>query len=467
MNGRFPFSIEYEACLNGGTRRLVAGRDFRFDIEQVNRFCNVELSTRELSTRQIDFLRIAASVYFVDRLVRRYGRSRSIRVRVPVRQHEFWTSAEVAGTVRDTLEFLSGGDDWELCFTVDRSSIERSQALLSSMEDNLVCLYSGGLDSAAGLASRLSCNKIRRVTPITVWHQADQKRLVESQYEELKSFPCEIVPLFVKTAMIWRDRAQKRRQESTQRCRSFLFATVAAVVAGACGQDSVEALESGVGAINFPLTRGMIGWKATRGSHPTFLRLMSRLASLVSDQQIDFDLPFADDTKGEMVKRLGELRLPSLALKSVSCIAYPLRRKRAAQCGSCAACLFRRQAMFAAGISEPEQSYRDDIFDPTQEARLAAEGKLTLLKAFAMLAARLPSSQRENRFVDGDLHHLVSTQIVAGGEVPPALVNLFGRYALQWRALGKEALRRELAWGRWFAGEFREVHKVNGVTNAA
>jgi hypothetical protein len=130
------------------------------------------------------------------------------------------------------------------------------------------------------------------------------------------------------------------------------------------GQRSVELFESGIGAINLPLMAGMVGSKATRSSHPEFLRLMSRLVSLVADTEIEFSLPFFSKTKGEVTKKLAELGLQELAVLTASCVGFPLRNSKAKQCGVCPACVFRRQAMQVAGIPEPVQSYEHDFFDP-------------------------------------------------------------------------------------------------------
>src|SRR5262249_13276133 len=149
-----------------------------------------------------------------------------------------------------------------------------------------------------------------------------------------------IDPLIVKVAMMWPSVAEKKQQESSQRSRSFLFTSLGAITAIMHGQRTIEMFESGVGAINLPLMAGMVGSKVTRSSHPEFLRLMSNLASLVADYEVKFTLPFADKTKGEVVKTLASDDLQAFAAMTASCIHYPIRHKEYKQCGLCPACVF-------------------------------------------------------------------------------------------------------------------------------
>ena len=141
---------------------------------------------------------------------------------------------------------------------------------------------------------------------------------------------------------------------------------VAGVVAETVGAGEVEVYESGVGSVNLPLVNGPADWRTTRSTHPHFLRLMTDLVSHVSDAGVRYILPFSDRTKAEMVSRLKELGLEELARRSVSCILHPLKRPSGRQCGHCTACVYRRQAMLAAGIREGRDAYDVDLFSPPE-----------------------------------------------------------------------------------------------------
>jgi hypothetical protein len=111
------------------------------------------------------------------------------------------------GALTDVLEFLTD-DSWELSFdqSVRPGPREIQRSLFSIPSDSRLCLYSGGLDSAAGLVNQIAADPTRHVVPVTVWHQPIQRQLVQRQYDLLrKSFGLQISPLISKAAMIWTD----------------------------------------------------------------------------------------------------------------------------------------------------------------------------------------------------------------------------------------------------------------------
>src|SRR5262249_29779920 len=221
------------------------------------------------------------------------------------------------------------------------------------------------------------------VLPVTVWHQPRQRRHVRKQLQLLRArFGVPVDPLIMKTAMKWSSIPPPLREETGQRCRCFLFASLGAITAVMHGQRVVEVFESGIGAINLPLMTGMVGAMATRNAHPKFLRLMSRLAGLVTDGEVEFRLPFFDKTNGEVTRSLVEARLEELTELTRSCVDHPLRYSPHTHCGVCPACVFRRQAIAVAGIVEPEGTYKYDIFGAPDDANRIPAKCLQSLKAF-------------------------------------------------------------------------------------
>ena len=203
-----------------------------------------------------------------------------------------------------------------------------------------------------------------QVIPVLVRHQSAQRQVVDPQLEVIgRRYGANLsllVPGVIKTLP-----ASMSDAENTHRCRAFLFSSVGGVVAWASGVTEVEMFESGIGAINLPLMSGMVGSKATRSSHPESLRLISRLLSLAAGRGIALTLPFVNQTKGEVVRTLATDGLHEMARQTISCVHYPLRNRGPKQCGFCPACIFRRQAMFAAGIAEAGDAYLLDIFVAT------------------------------------------------------------------------------------------------------
>lgn len=451
---RFPFRMSFSPAPQDKAVEVHAGKHFRFDLDAVNSFC-----LGDLPARLVDFLRIASSLYIVDRLIKRRTKggarkpSRSISLTVEVRDAGFWSKSEIRDAIHETVEFVSS-DFWDIEFLQDTSPLCRTGRFLPDPYEGvspLVCLYSGGLDSAAGLVTRMVECPGRPVAPVTVWHQPRQRRLVRKQLKILRSrLGTPIDPLIVKVAMMWKAFLD-RDEENTQRCRGFLFASLGAIAAIMHGQQVVEIFESGIGAINLPPMAGMVGAMTTKSAHPKFLRLMSRLASLVADGEIEFRLPFFDRTKGEIVRSMAETRLEELAHLTASCVHYPLRHSQQKQCGICPACVFRRQAMAVAGITEPANTYKYDFMGSPDEVNRILSKRLLNLKAFLMQVASLRDVCAGKSLPRSINRHLVGTEVLAIGDQPEAVIFLLARYRDEWMKIASDGNRKGLPWARLLA----------------
>jgi 7-cyano-7-deazaguanine synthase in queuosine biosynthesis len=438
LNARFRVTVADE---HADPITLTAGEHFRLFPSRA-----VVDGIGQLTARQVDLVRWAGAIHLADGRAKRLrqvnGHRRPV-VEVELLDPDFWERPETASLLKGCVDFLSGGDDWTFRPRKDTiTSHSQQRSLFAGVGPRpVVCVYSGGLDSAAGLPARLVEDQGQEFLPVTVRYQSQRGRLVQEHFDLLQSRglaqPRQVRPLQV-GAYTMNDRLRRdfgiRLREVTHRCRPFLFLAVAGLVAHLEAVDVVEVYESGVGAVNLPLVSGGSGWRTTRSTHPEFLRWMGELVSHVNGSAVRYRLPFLDRTKGEMVRRLAQMGLAELALKSVSCITHPLRRGHTQrQCGHCPACVFRRQAMWHAGIREPDDFYLTDVF-----AGQAGERELRALTAFRQQSARLAD-------LDGPevpaffRRHLFSTRIVSSDEELAPFVDLFRRYRLEWAALETDA----------------------------
>ena len=453
-----PFTVRFSQGSDSPCQELVAGKHFHLGLDAME-----QLFWTNLSPRLRDFLRVAISVYVADRLGRRKQQSqerrwfRSLKLSVAVREPEFWESGEVLATLMECLDFLSE-DAWDLKFVKDYREQPTYVARFLPGDNPfaavkpLVCLYSGGLDSAAGLGIRIAENPDRPVIPVTVWHQPGQRQIVRRQQGVLKArYGTPIYPLIVKAAMVWSSELKEWKPERSQRCRSFLFAAVGAVAAVISEATKVEVFESGIGAINLPLLAGMVGSRATRGSHPHFFHLMSRLASLATGQEVAFHLPFIEKTKGQVVRQLARCGLKDLARSTISCVHYPLRERPHKQCGICPACLLRRQAMLIAGIKEPSGVYKYDLFGPAPRANRIREDRLEYLKAILVQVANLGPLGSGDRVPERVRRHLLGTNVISPGECLDPFIHLFSRYRHEWLRIAAKGMERGWTWANLLA----------------
>jgi 7-cyano-7-deazaguanine synthase in queuosine biosynthesis len=406
----------------------------------------------ELSKRQIDLIRIGMAIHAADGWVRR-RRSQNWRrfpiVDIQVLDAPFWARPDTYARLKDCVDFVSGGDDWHFRFTSSASTRhDRSPNLFRGCDNSpLVTPYSGGLDSAAGLALRLPAVQGRMIIPVTLRHQKQKGKLVRSHFnllveaglvasEDLKPFQA---GAFIRNKRIKDDLGLQLR-EVTHRCRPMLFMSVAGIVADSVAASEVEVFESGVGSVNLPLVSGPADYRTTRSTHPRFLQLISNLVTHVNESAVRFTLPFADRTKAELVKQVKELGLQELARKSVSCILHPLRRQGRQQCGYCPACVYRRQAMITGGIAE--DAYDIDLFS---SHCAATEKQMRHIHAFHQQAGRLADLEL-GRVPGFFKRYLYATHAVSQDHELGPHVEVYRRYHLEWAALIADARRRRLLW---------------------
>lgn len=329
--------------------------------------------------RCVDFLRIAAGIYTVDRICKRSKRAnneagaRQLPLIFSVQDAEFWQQAEVRNLLLELLYPLTG-DDWCLDFERAQRTAEDPgyQAFLLPRCDwaERVGLYSGGLDSAAGLANRMLKGADNYLL-VTVDHRSGLHLRTTNHLKEMASIlegsgraKPSYLHTTLNTTLVGGKSKRIAMQEKTQRSRAFMFCTAAAIAAVAYQVETVEMFENGVGAINLPLMSGMLGNAlATNGAHPAFLNRMSKLATYVAERPVRFVLPFSDLTKADMVKNLTVSDgLVDWAKKSRSCIHTSIRVPGKTHCGHCPACIERRLAFNVAGIAEDRNAYQMDVF---------------------------------------------------------------------------------------------------------
>lgn len=331
------------------------------------------------SHRCLDLLRIATGIYAVDRISKRKKRRdnehgiRQLRLVFEVREHAFWTRSDINESLAAVLCFLTD-DDWSFDFRpAQRASGDLGHqdflSLPRPFQPQHAALYSGGLDSTAGLANRF-LGGANDFILVTVSHQSGLHRRVEKQITGLKTLMSEskgvapnVLHSTLTTSLDGGKSKRIRQQERTQRTRAFFFCAAAALAAEAYDLEFIEMLENGVGAINLPLMTGMLGnGLSTRGAHPTFLQLMSELSGQVIEKPIRFVLPFESKTKAEMLQNLKTVPgLQTWAQASRSCVHTSLRQVGKTHCGRCPGCIERRQAFAVAGIEEKLDIYQTDL----------------------------------------------------------------------------------------------------------
>lgn len=364
--GEIPPGIEYDEQIY--INSSLPDQNLRLQIENIT-----HKLIKDIGILSKDLLTIASYVYYADCSVRRGSEldvfakdwKRGFNFYIPVNNPDFWNSKNINGRLIDTLEFLSG-DDFSFTFlppkpTATQFFITFPDAPQPFQGADCVSLFSGGLDSLVGSIYNL---KELNQRPVLVSHRSRpnfdrlQKELVGLLNERNTewSFP---------HLSIWINRMGNRAVENTQRTRSFLYLSLAAVVASELGINKISLCENGIVSINIPISGQNIGTLLTRSTHPKFLTLFGDLAQhIFTNIRISIENPFIFNTKSELLSMLKGWNQQELIQKAVSCSFTQGKTQIKPQCGSCFQCVNRRFSVIASGLEEQDRAehYEKDIF---------------------------------------------------------------------------------------------------------
>ena len=316
-----------------------------------------------LPDRTLDLLEIAAYIYCADRMRKRGSTSaveyhawaRSFHFSIKVRDHAFWARSDVAKCLSGALQFMTGDRSYRFSFESGHSTpktnlFDDEEFLVSEYRPLTVALFSGGLDSLAGVIDRLEmtdeklCLVSHQSQPGTVRTQQKMAAALKGRYSDRifhYRFKCNL--------------KNTRAAEETQRSRAFLYTSIAFAIAQAFGQDGFFVFENGITGFNFPRRSDLTGARASRTTHPKTIHHLNELFSLVFEGAMQIRLPFLWKTKTDVMSLLRNGPHSELIPSSVSCSKTFQNLGMATHCGGCSQCVDRRFAAYA--------SKTDDIDD--------------------------------------------------------------------------------------------------------
>ena len=333
---------------------------------------------KSLPNRVLDLLQIAAMVFCADRMSRRGERdsitnqawARSFVFHISVLDYDFWQADKVNGLLAEALQFMTGDRSYKFNFCkAEKGHFEekRYQQLslfseesyrVSGIDDYDVVLFSGGLDSLAGVLERLTVEN-RKV--ISVSHKSNNT-VVHLQKELIKKLNLDYDKRVLPYGFSCHNRGIPSLEE-TQRTRMCLFSAIAFSICQCFSKHSFYVYENGVTSLNFAVQTDVINARASRTTHPKTLGLLKRFYRLF-DASFDIITPYYRKTKEDIVKVFQKLNRLDLIASSVSCSSTRTKSSMCPHCGCCSQCIDRRFAVFAAALADYDASYAEDfIYD--------------------------------------------------------------------------------------------------------
>lgn len=338
---------------------------------------------RNLPDRVLDLLQIAAMVFCADRMVRRGERdsisnqawARRFQFHISVLDFDFWNKLEVKTLLSEALCFMTGDRKFEFDFHAAESGhfeerdyhqlsiFSEEKFRISDVDEYDVMLFSGGLDSLAGILEEL-ISKDRKV--IAVSHKSNstvvhlQKNLVDKLNQDYYG---RVIPYGFSC-----HNKGIASVEETQRTRMFLFSAIAFAICQCFDKHSFWVYENGVTSLNFSVQTDVINARASRTTHPKTLGLLKKFYRLF-DESFDIITPYYRKTKEDIVKIFQKLNRLDLIASAVSCSSTRTKRSMCPHCGCCSQCIDRRFAIFASGLTDYDAEYADDFIReiPDQE----------------------------------------------------------------------------------------------------
>lgn len=332
----------------------------------------VDAFLAEVPPRCRDLVVLAGAIYAADGRVPR-GRAsdpfddgwrRRFNFHVGVQDLDFWRREPVAAALSEAVGFVTGDRHAFTFYKAPSPTGPRQPPLPTDFraqerDANAIILFSGGLDSlAATLMARLAGDR-----PMLVSHQPAPQ--IVSRQENLFSLlrQRDTGWAFPRVGLLLHH-VGKRPVEFTQRSRSFLFGSLAAVAARHLGVSDIRLCDNGVVTLNLPPSGQCVGTMLSRSTHPGFLRRLQALLRLVTeDASLSVTNSLLRYTKREVVQLIAEAE-PRLIQEAVSCAHTEGRTKGQPHCGLCTQCIDRRFATIAAGMQAYDlaERYEKDIF---------------------------------------------------------------------------------------------------------
>lgn len=470
---------KYVICGNASAKGISDDpkNDTRLRLSGVQGEGNITLRVEDIHSKMFssvptkfhDLLEIATYVYSADQVIVRRaddvdnfgdGWRRDLHFVVPVRNPEFWSSAEVKDKLMSTLGFLSD-DNYEFTFV----KLDQEHAIQDYLEFNdaqtmygkpeQVVMFSGGLDSLAGALDEVLSQK-RRVVLVT--HKATPK--LNTRHKTLQDLLAkkagDNVPHHISVRV---HKKKPLNREYTQRSRSFLFVSIGATIAKMLGLSSVRFYENGVISLNLPVCAQVVGGRATRTTHPRVMRGFQEILTLVADAPFTVENPYIWKTKAEVVEQILKTDCADLIKHSMTCTHTWEMTIQHTHCGLCSQCIDRRFAVIAAKADQhdPIEHYKADVFTQSRNkdddkimtaSYLERANQVKSLENAGQFLANYAEVNRVLRFLDGSTAQAAQRVFELykrhAGEVTSALDEMVRRNttAIRERTIPGDALLR-------------------------
>jgi len=324
-------------------------------IIELNRFVNNVYKFRK--DRIKDLLEIAGYVFAADRKTSRGAKdaleyhswSRYFHFHFKVRDIDFWNREDVKNVLSEALCFMTGDYAYEFTFyeiepDTPTNLFDNENFVLDAKKNLDVILFSGGLDSLAGVIEKINTTE-DEICLVT--HQSGNPAVKKTQ-ERIYSGINSRYPDRCKHYKFHCSLRKTKSVDETQRTRALLYTATAFAIANTYNQNNIYVYENGITTINFAKTQDLMLGRASRTTHPKTLKILEKLFTEISEEPFKIEHPYFFNTKTDIIETIKKYDRTDLINSAVTCSRTRNHPPQYTHCGYCSQCLDRIFAMFAA-----------------------------------------------------------------------------------------------------------------------
>ena len=304
--------------------------------------------------------------------------SRLFYFTIKVRDFDFWNRHDVKEKLKEALVFMSGDRAYHFSFQPGHSThpaglFDKKTFRIKPLENTKVILFSGGLDSLAGIVERLESSSDQLCL---ISHRSAQGT-AKTQNQLIKALN-ENYPNRIRYYKFSCSLHGTRAKEETQRTRTFLYTSIAYAMAHVLSQSAIFVYENGITSINFPKQQNQVNARASRTTHPKTMSYLENLFSDIHGSRLKIVTPYFEKTKTDVFHVLDQFGKRDLITSAVSCTQTFKLRSQATHCGGCSQCVDRRFAAYASALDDVDEGgiYALDFI---QQSVVDNEVKTTLI----------------------------------------------------------------------------------------
>lgn len=414
--------------------------DVRTQIDERNAFKAVRRAPLDVECVS-DLFTLATIAHVVDRMTVRHGDELCrIRIVASAWRPGVLASPKVSRRLREILSYYTG-DIWHFDWRQRERNSQQPQPQYQAdwKEPVEIGLWSGGMDSEAGLISRFIEGSAPRYLAVGTGANDSILGAQRQTFREVSRFASGRVQLLQVPVHIVNNSHLPR--DSSGRARGFVFILIGGACAYLQNHTRLHIYENGVGAINLPYRAAEVGLDHSRSVHPAALHQMGELLSLLVGESFTIHNPFLFTTKAELCRSFISLAespwLADCIWKTVSCDSPHRQANLPSQCGYCTSCVLRRQALAVNGIEDLTEYA---IYRKASESSFAQPLRMMRHQVETMTSCFGQSDPwRAFRDCFPDVSSVFTPEIVAQAGsravVRESVLELYRNYSAEWASL--------------------------------